>query len=67
MKVSIKERDELIRTVNHPDNKTGSAHIPVAIYKTKEDTYYFAIMCQKKMSIKDIEERKKKGKQKILK
>ena len=47
MKISIKMRDELISTVNHPDNDTGFANIPIATYEDKEGKYGFAILCQK--------------------
>ena len=47
MQISIKMRDELIKTVNHPDNKTNGANIPVAEYKTKDDRYVFAVTCKR--------------------
>jgi transposase len=45
MKISKQIRDELIRTVNHPDNKTDGANVPIAEYRTKDERYIFAVTC----------------------
>lgn len=47
MIVSIKIRDELIRTIKDPKNKTGAANIGVGEYRTKTERYVFAITAQK--------------------
>ena len=47
MIVSEELRDELIRTIKDPKNKTGGANIPIAEYQTKTERYVFAITAQK--------------------
>lgn len=47
MQISIKIRDELIRTIEEPKNKTGKSHIAIGEYRTKTERYIFAITATK--------------------
>lgn len=59
MEVPNDMRKELLRALNHKDNKTGFSHIPIGNFRDKTGIYVFAILCQKRRESPKTEKRRK--------